>query len=169
MGKSKLVGAAALSIGLLGGGIAGAIVGVPGLSSAQEQGTTTTPGTEQGPSTSVPPHHKGEGFGARGGVKAELSVVASTLGMSEQDLRTALQNGSSIADVASQRGVPVQSVIDAVVSDLSSRIDARVSAGSLDSAKADQLKAELPDRVSQLVQRTGFPGRGGAGPHHRHG
>ena len=41
--------------------------------------------------------------------------MATALGISEADLQTALQAGKSIAQVATEKGVSVQKVIDALV------------------------------------------------------
>ena len=105
------------------------------------------------------------GPGRFGGAAAELSVVATTIGISESDLRTELQGGKSIADVAKAHNVDVQKVIDAVVNDESKKIDDAVTAGKLTSDQATKLKAALNDRVTALVNgqgpRLGGPGGGG--------
>jgi hypothetical protein len=56
MASRKLVAAAALSAGLLAGGAAGVILGIPGVSNAQ---TTTIPGSpgDQGPQSDQPGGH----------------------------------------------------------------------------------------------------------------
>lgn len=53
MANKRLLASAALAAGLLGGGVAGVILGVPGVSSAQ---TTTVPNApnQQAPGTTVP-------------------------------------------------------------------------------------------------------------------
>ncbi len=61
-----------------------------------------------------------DGMGGRGGGRGpggghNRAAVATALGISEADLQTALQAGKSIAQVATEKGVSVQKVIDALV------------------------------------------------------
>ena len=90
---------------------------------------------------------------------------ATALGISTDDLRTALQDGKSIADVAAEQGVDVQTVIDAMVSEASTRIDEAVTAGKLTAEEAATRKAELTERITEAVNTAGGLGRGpGHGP-----
>lgn len=90
-----------------------------------------------------------------------LAVAASTIGVSEADLLTALRSGRSIADVAQSKGVSDQKVIDALVADAKSHIEANVISGRLTRAQADAKLAELATRIKTGVERKGLP----AGPH----
>ena len=102
METKKLIGAAAFSLALVGGGVAGAIIGTPGTSGAQETTTTADPagGTDE--------RHEGR--------HADLLEAAATaLGMTADELRAELEADKTIADVAGERGVELQAVIDAVV------------------------------------------------------
>jgi hypothetical protein len=91
-----------------------------------------------------------------------LGAVAKALDMSEADLRAALQSGKSVADVAAEKGVDVQKVIDAAVAAASARIDQAVAAGNLDSAAAAKLKAALNERMTAFVHGR-HPGAGPRG------
>ncbi len=144
----KLLGAAAFTLALTGGGVAGALLGSPSLSNAQD-GTTSTTALSSAADTSAdtlggPRDHRGEG----------LTVAAKALGISEADLRTALEGGKSIADVAKAQGVDLQTVIDALVADGNARLDAA--------------KANLPARITELVNRAGLGGHGPGGDHRGH-
>jgi hypothetical protein len=94
-----------------------------------------------------------------------LGAAAGAIGISEDELRTALRSGQSIAQVAQSKGVDVQKVIDAVVADARNRIAAKVEAGDLTQAQADERLARLQQRVSDLVNRPG----GFGGCHGGHG
>lgn len=139
----KILGAAAFSLALAGGGVAGAMLGTPSTSLAQHTSATAT---------SADPAADGRGPGRFAPRGEALAIAAEVLGMSEDDLKAALTDGSSIADVAADQGVDVQDVIDALVADASARLD--------------ELQAELPDRMTELVQRTGW---GEHRPRHRPG
>lgn len=114
------------------------------------------PGGPRGPGGPGGPDH-----GKRGhhGAKADLGVAATALGMSEADLRTALKSGQSLAQVAQSKNVDVQKVIDALVADAKARLAAKVQAGELTQAQADEKAANLTRRITDMVNRTG-----GAGP-----
>lgn len=144
----KLLGAAAFTIALTGGGVAGALLGSPSLSNAQDGTTSTTALSSASDSAADhfggPRDHRGEG----------LAVAAKALGISEADLRTALEGGKSIAEVAKDQGVDLQTVIDALVADGTARLD--------------EAKANLPDRITELVNRTGWGDHRPGGDHRGH-
>jgi uncharacterized protein YidB (DUF937 family) len=151
MSHRKLWTAAGLTAATVSGLLVGALIGAPQVSLAQEDSTTTTTaesGNEE--STKV-----------CGGFRHfDLVVAATALGITEDELRTALQDGQTIAEVATEQGVDLQTVIDALVADISAEIDQRVADGDLDSDDAATLKESLTDRVTDLVNgELGF-GRG---------
>ena len=106
--------------------------------------------------------------GRHHGVKVSLAVAATAIGISDDELRTALRSGQSIAQVAQSKGVDVQKVIDAIVADARERVAEKVQEGDLTQAHADQRLANLPQRVTDMVNRTGGS-RHGPGGHRRHG
>jgi hypothetical protein len=133
-----LLGAAAFSLALAGGGAAGALLGTPATSGAQDEPTTTTGPVD---ATEVPPGrpllaHRGE----------RLTAAADALGVTEEELRAALEAGRSIAQVAEAEGVDVQVVVDALVADATERLA--------------EIEAALPERMTELVNRAGLPDRG---------
>lgn len=104
-----------------------------------------------------------------GGKRAEL--VASTIGITVDQLRTELGTDKSVADVAKAHGVDPQKVIDALVADATTHIDQAVTDGRITAAQAATEKSTLVDRITKRVNTAGFPGRGpggrgGHGGHH---
>ena len=82
----------------------------------------------------------GEGKGGPGmgrGRGAGLEAAATALGITADELRTELQSGKSIADVATAKGVNVETVIDALVAEAKTRITDMVN-GVRPAAPADQ-------------------------------
>lgn len=141
----KLLAGAAFSLALAGGGVAGALLGTPGLSLAQA-----------GSSDSAVVVH-GDGDGPLGHRGEGLRTAAEALGMTVDELRTELEAGKSIAQVAEDQDVDVQTVIDALVADATERLE--------------ELQASLPERMTELVNRTGWgehdgPRGGHHGPRH---
>lgn len=91
-------------------------------------------------------HHKGHG---RHG--ASLETVAEVIGVSEADLREALINGESVADVAEANDVDVQTVIDALTADKNEQIDEKLAAGEITEAEAEEMKADIAEKVESKV------------------
>jgi hypothetical protein len=183
MANKKIVGAAAMAAALAGGGALGALLGTPVISGAQtEDPTTTTAAPEDSTSTTTAPESSesdstekdGDGhFGHHGrghfGRIFDLAVAADALGITEDELRTALQDGQSIAEVATANNVDIQTVIDAVVADATAEIDEKLADGDIDQTRADELKANLTERITDLVNRDGLPGGHGPGGFGGHG
>ncbi len=101
-------------------------------------------------------------------VHASIDTAAEALGVTSEELRTALRDGKSVADVAGEKGVDVQVVIDALVAEAQERIATAVSDGRITQAQADERLATLTDDVTKIVngEGRGFgrgrgPGRGG--------
>ena len=132
----KLLGAAAFSLALAGGGAAGAILGTPSITLAQDPETEATD-EATAPEAGVF-RHRGPGV--------QLEVAAEAIGITEDELRTALEDGQSIAQVAEANGVDPQAVIDAMVAAATERLESAID--------------ELPERMAEVVEREGLPDRG---------
>src|SRR5215212_4786980 len=83
------------------------------------------------------------GFG-HGGFRAHvefggLDAAAMYLGVTEEQLRTDLAGGKSLADVAKAKGKSVEGLVDALVADAKTKIAAEVTAGHLTQTEADRL------------------------------
>ena len=164
--KAKIAGA------LLIGGIAGAAAFGPltalaaspaPAASSGTSGATGTTGTSD-PDPSGDPGHGGQGgHGGFGGgpneAVSDASVVAKAIGISEADLTTALQSGQTIAAVAKAHNVDLQKVVDALVADGQSELDAAVKAGTITQAQADQEKTELVQRATDQANGSFQGGR----------
>ena len=80
--------------------------------------------------------------------------IAADLGMAPKDLINELRSGNkSIADVATEKGVDPQKVVNDVVGAINGKLDKRVAGHKLDSARADIMKQNLPQRVTDFVNR----------------
>lgn len=93
-----------------------------------------------------------DGHGRRGGHGApDLAAAATALGTSEADLRTALQGGKTLAQVAKDKGVAVDTLVSALVDAEKTRTAKQVTDGRLTQAQADQRLEGLTARVTQRV------------------
>ena len=94
----------------------------------------------------------GRGGGHGGG--HDLGAAASALGMTEADLRTALQaDGATLASVAGDQGVAVDALVDALVAAAQEQVAAAVTAGDLTQEQADARLADLEARTADRVER----------------
>lgn len=110
------------------------------------------------------PEHGDRGPGGKGG--PGMDVAAQALGMTADELHTALDGGQTLAQVASDKGVNVQVVIDALVASATNHINEEVTSGEITQAEADQKLADLTQRVTDRVNNPRPEGgpRGGHGP-----
>lgn len=103
------------------------------------------------------------GPGGRGGFGG-LSTAATAIGITEDELKTELQAGKSIAAVAKANGVSEQTVIDALIAEAKTHFADEVASGEHTQAEVDQILADLATRVKTMVETEGLPQRGGHGP-----
>lgn len=96
----------------------------------------------------------------------DLAGAATALGMSEVDLRTALQGGKTLAQVAKDKGVAVDKLVQVLVDAEKARIAQDVSSGRITQQQADEWLADLTQRITDRVNATrpDGPGRGHGGP-----
>lgn len=117
-------------------------------------------------STAFAPGMRGSNRGKLGGFGpgGSLSTIATTLGVTESDLLTALQAGKSVADVATEKGVDLNKVIDAIVAEQTTALQQAVTAGRLTQEQADQELAMLKANLPHLLSLKGGMGHGFGGP-----
>ena len=113
----------------------------------------------------------GNGHGPRAAIASD--AVAKVLGLTADELRTELQSGKSLADVAKAKGVDVDKVKAAITADVKAHLDEEVASGEHTQAEADAKLAELTARLDDIVNRVkpaGMPGEmGGKGGHGKGG
>jgi hypothetical protein len=106
----------------------------------------------------------GGGGGPGHGPGPGAEAIADYLGLTAAQLRTQLESGKSLADVAKAQGKTVAGLEDAIVADATSHLDAAVADGRLTKAQEASVLAELKAHVDDMVNRVG-PGPGGPGRH----
>lgn len=158
---------AAMSAGLLAGTGAGFILGVPGLTSAA--GDLETDAVDERSSDGVDGRHgRGRGKGSKMG---SPETLATSLGVDTETLRSEFAAGKSIADVATEQGIAIETVVAALVADLEEHLNDYVADGSLTEDEAAEKLASAEDRISEKVNevpptrdRNSGPRRGGQLP-----
>ena len=169
----KMITAAAVAASVAIGGVAGVALGVPTLASAQETADETVTWIDEALSGLVSDGtinqaqadavesaleeakpdrpHRGHRPGHRIARHFAMDALAEALGMSNSELREALSEDKSLADIAGERGVEVQTAIDALVAQHKAHLDEHVAAGDLTQEKADARLAKFTERVTALV------------------
>jgi polyhydroxyalkanoate synthesis regulator phasin len=94
----------------------------------------------------------GLGRGGHHGRGLDLTAAAEALDISEEDLRTALQaDGATLAQVAEDKGVAVDILVQALVTAEQERIAQAVTDGRITQEQADERLADLEQRVTDRV------------------
>lgn len=145
--KSILIG------GLL---VALLVIGVIGATNAYAQSPTNTPLHDDGPGG------RGRGLG-----QVELEAAAKVLGMTTDELSTALQNGKTLEQLAQDANVDVQDVKDAIqaahATEIRSHIQQALDDGTITQENADWLLEGLDKGFIGVPGAFGFGGPHGQG------
>jgi hypothetical protein len=136
MSTRRLVAPLVVSAAVVGGGVAGAAIGVPAVSDAQES-------APEEPSPSAEPEVPRPG-------RDVFAAAAEALDLEPRALFDQLRDGATIAEIAQERGVDVNAVIDAMV------------AAAVDGQRSE---AEIREHLTSLVNEGG---PAGAPRMHRH-
>jgi hypothetical protein len=134
---------------------------------ASTLGGADRPGGPAGPMAGRGFRPGGGGLLGVEGPEADASA-AKVLGLSVDDLRTALKDGSTLAALAKKQGKDVDALVTALVAVAKDRLSQEVKAGRITQQTADQIEKTLEQRVRTVVQN-GRPAFGGPGGGHGHG
>lgn len=83
--------------------------------------------------------------------KLDLSQITTALGITEADLKAALKEGKTLADVAKEKGVDVQKLIDIQSDSLLKKADELLKAGKLTQEQYDQMKTRFLELATNTV------------------
>lgn len=95
----------------------------------------------------------GRGFG-HFGFFGDFSAAAGYLGLTEAQLRTQVESGKSLAQIAQAQGKSVSGLVDAIVNAAKQKLDDAVAAGRLTKAQESEMLSGLRDRIQNLVNST---------------
>lgn len=95
-------------------------------------------------------------------VHGGLEAAASYLGLSEAELREALRDGQTLAEVAAEEGTTVDGLKQAMIDDATEHLNEAVADGRLTEEQKARILEELPERIDALIQgELPRPPRGG--------
>ena len=90
-----------------------------------------------------------------GPVRVVTEAVTDLLGLEAEELFDQLRDGATLAEVAEANGVDRQELVDTLVAEAQEHLDEAVEDGRLDADEAAERAADLEDRVSEMIDRTG--------------
>ncbi len=99
--------------------------------------------------------------GMHGGGPIGFDAAATYLGLSDEELRTEMSDGTTLADLAEEQGKSVDGLIAALVDSAKADLADAVEAGRLTEAQQAEILDGLEEHITTLVNE-GF--RGGHGP-----
>jgi hypothetical protein len=83
--------------------------------------------------------------------RGAVAVITKTIGIDRATLRQDLLAGQTIAQIATNKGVSPQTVIDALVTAATNKLNAAAQAGKIGQARATKIEQKLPARVDKLA------------------
>ena len=146
-----------------------ALLAVGSVAIANAQDPTPTPTPKAGPQGWM---WLGWGwFGGKNDPANNPTVkrVADKLGISAQDLISELKAGKSVADVAGEKNVDLQALVDTILAPQSEVLQIGVKYGYISQEQADKLLKNMQERIRKRLEKKGSlnglgGGRGWLGP-----
>ena len=107
------------------------------------------------------------GPGGHHGTPPFAAAVATYLGLTDAQVKTQLQSGKTLAEIAVAQGKTATGLQDVIVTAITADLDAAVTAGKLTAAQETSMLAGLKTHVADIVTHSGPPagqhGPGGPG------
>ena len=165
-----------LAIAALGVGV---LLASGAISSAQEGSQTPTPSpseesTDDGSTLTPSPSEdsdesdyadtedeEDEDTGAQrecaggGGKHLVKEAAAEVLGLSEEEVRGALGDGQSLAGLAEAQGMSVEDFRAALLSNITTDLQAQLDAGEITQEEFDEITAELSENLDDIINSEG--------------
>ncbi len=139
--------------------IAALAISVAAVAAQTPSGTTTPPA--QGQDQAQPPAAgQRPGRGQRMGMGGEFQVIADALGVDVATLRTEMQSGKTIADIAKEKNVELTTIVDAVVAKAQENLTTAVTDGRLTQEQADAQIALLKANLNVMFTKSFMQGAG---------
>ncbi|MBK6668840.1 MAG: hypothetical protein V9E99_16815 [Microthrixaceae bacterium] len=93
---------------------------------------------------------RGQGMGGGHG-RPGLDAAATALGMTVDELRTQLESGTSIAEIATTKSIDVNTIIDALVAEAKTHLDQAVADGKVTQDEATKRLDDMRTRITAMV------------------
>lgn len=83
------------------------------------------------------------------------TALLDLLQMDEQAFKEARQAGKSIVEIAAEKGISEQQVLDTLVKEASQRLDDAVASGKMTQEQATAMKDKMTERIKQMIEKKG--------------
>ena len=93
---------------------------------------------------------RGQGMGG-GNDRPGIDAAATALGMTVDELRTQLESGTSIAEIATTKSIDVNTIIDALVAEAKTHLDQAVADGKVTQDEATKRLDDMRTRITAMV------------------
>jgi hypothetical protein len=101
-------------------------------------------------------HRGGFGFGFGMGLRNSIQAASSYLGLTPAQIKTQLEAGKTLADIAKDQGKTADGLVKAIVDAQTAALDKAVQDGKLTATQEQQIESKLTQVVTDLVNGT-FP------------
>lgn len=88
----------------------------------------------------------------------QLDLMAETLGMTQEDLLAELRDGKTVAQVAEEKGVALETLVEALLAPRREALAQKVADGALTQEQADTMLAQMRENITARLQQTWQPG-----------
>jgi hypothetical protein len=155
--------------------IVGVILAGMAITSAQEATPTPSPSTadatpapDDGSSSDDANTGDCPGGGPFHSAVDVKAAAATVLGITEDEIEAALEDGKSLAEVAEAQGMGADDFQAALAEEITAGLDASLEAGDITQDQYDHITGELDDHLDRIINaeggmRFGWHGRGGFG------
>ena len=120
-------------------------------------GAIAASGNSKGSSTASASQTCGPGGPGHGPRAGSINAVAEYLGLTKAELRTARENGTTLAQLATQQGKSVSGLKQAIYDAAKADLDKAVAAGRITSAQEKTMLSRLQSHLDEMVNSTGPP------------
>lgn len=135
----------------IAGAIAGSTLGIPSGVSAQ------TKAVQVGMPSAEKMQHEG-----KNGHGKNVEEVAAILKLTKEELRTQVDSGKTLAQIATAQKVDIKLVINSIVANIKTYIAEELASGEITQAEADKKLANVTTKVTEMVNNV-RPARGERG------
>jgi len=129
-----------------------------GVLTAEQADAVAAQLVEAAPDREQRRENRGERREARQDRRQAPEAVQELLGLSPEEIREQLRAGSTLGEIATAQGVDPQAVVDAIVAELTERVDGAVADGKIDAERAAERLEGAEERISDRVNN-GRPDR----------
>jgi Spy/CpxP family protein refolding chaperone len=119
-----------------------------GIVAAVLAGTAYAAGPQGNTNGNTPGYCQGQAGGPM------IDSISKLLGMTKEQIQEQRLAGKSLVQIAATKNITEDALINAIVTERQTALQARVTAGQFTQAQADQQVTQMKDRVKEMVERT---------------